>query len=369
MRILDRGALVGLMLLCAAMPAAGQASGQQENNIPYGTRAGEFLLLPVGGRGTAMASSFDPLADDVTSMFWNPAGLSLMTAPGAEVSRMNYVDNTNFTWAGIGVPIRGGEAAVGFSLGVFSFANQPEYTVEQPDGTGRTYSVSDTYLGLTYSQQFNDRFSFGITGKYISEHLAGANAATGAADFGANYHTKLGGRAIRGSFVVMNVGGTLTHSGTVLDTSLTAPNPTGSDVSGSNSAVQYKSKGFELPATFRVGIAYDLLSVGSGRLTATGQFIQPTGADVTGAVGAEYNLDKVGSSKFRAALRGGWNLQTDKGLDVAGSTMNGAQNAGLAFGLGLGYRLSTTSDIGFDYAWRDSGLLGNQNLLSVRVHW
>lgn len=356
-----KGSLVaGLLVLGATLPLQAQTGtpGQPENNIPYGTRAGEFLLLPVGGRATALGMAFDPLANDVTSMYWNPAGLALMPAAGAEVSRINYIANTSYTWAGIGLPMGGGQRAIGLSIGIFGFGDQPVYTVEQPEGTGRTYSVSDTYVGLTYSQQFNDRFSFGVTGKFISENLAEATANTFGADFGANYHAMLGGRMIRGSFTVMNVGGTLKHSGPPLDTTVVG-----------GSAAAFQTKGFELPSSFRVGVAYDVLSAANSRLTATGEFIQPTAADISGAVGAEYALDKIGGSGFSAALRGGWNIQTDKGLDVAGSSMNGTQNAGLAFGLGLGYALSKKSDVGFDYAWRDSGLLGTENLFSLRVHW
>lgn len=361
MRRVSCGALAGLALLCGAVPLLAQnGPGQQANNIPYGTRSGEFLLLPVGGRGTALGNAYDPLADDVSAMYWNPAGLSLIKSSGAEVSRMNYIADTNFTWAGVALPFGGGERAFGVSLGVFGFSNQPEYTIDQPEGTGRTYSVSDTYLGLTYSQQFTDRFSFGLTGKYISETLAGAGASTVAADFGANYHAQIAGRTIRGSFVVMNVGGTLKHSGPALDSALTG---------GSSAAVELRTKGFDLPSSFRVGIAYDLRSTAGSRLTALGEFIQPMAADVTGAVGAEYALTHIAGGPFDAALRGGWNLQTDKNLNVAGSSMNGAQNAGLAFGVGIGYAFSKTSDLGVDYAWRDSGLLGAESQVSLSLHW
>lgn len=356
-KVLKSGALAGLALLCAGLPLRAQGT-QPANNIPYGTRSGEFLLLPVGGRGTAMGMAFDPLANDVTAMFWNPAGLALMSGAGAEISRINYIADTNFTWAGMATPMAGGDVAIGLQLGVFGFSNQPVYTVDQPEGTGQTYSVSNTYVGATYSQQFNERFSFGATAKFISENLANAKAATFGADFGANYHARIGGRMIRGSFTVMNIGGTLKHSGPPLDTTLTG-----------GSAVAFQSKGFDLPSSFRVGVAYDLLNSTNNRLTATGEFLQPTAADISGAFGAEYALDHVGGSGFSAALRGGWNMQTDKGLDVTGSTMNGAGDAGLAFGLGLGYAFSKTSSFGFDYAWRSAGLLGNENLFSLNVHW
>ena len=69
---------------------------------------------------------------------------------------------------------RGGARAVGFQLGTFGFKDQPEYTVELPDGTGAVYSVSETYIGLTFAQNFSDRFSAGLTAKGVFDHLGDA---------------------------------------------------------------------------------------------------------------------------------------------------------------------------------------------------
>src|SRR5213078_1436380 len=56
--------------------------------------------------------------------------------------------------AGPGLSTRGGVRAIGLSAGTFGFSNQPEYTVDQPDGTGRTYAVAETFLAGTYAQNF-----------------------------------------------------------------------------------------------------------------------------------------------------------------------------------------------------------------------
>ena len=49
------GAVVGLAILGAVAPLRAQTSTNagssgQQNNIPFGTKSGEFLLIPVGGR-------------------------------------------------------------------------------------------------------------------------------------------------------------------------------------------------------------------------------------------------------------------------------------------------------------------------------
>jgi hypothetical protein len=363
----QRSIVAGLAVLGATTPLAAQSrSEEQANNIPYGTRAGEFLLLPVGARATALGSAFTALADDISSLYWNPAGAALMGSRQAMVSYIDYIDDTRQVWVGFATPFGAGDKAVGIQVGTFGFSDQEEYTVDEPNGTGRTYSVSMSSIGLTYSQQFNDRFSFGATGKFVNEDLAGATASTFAVDIGTSYHTELGGRAIRGAFTITNLGGQLKHTGSRLQTQLPELDPT---LPPGQKEVEYSTKSWELPTAFRVGIAYDVMSSANSRLTAAGEFSQPTGNDVSGALGAEYALMNIGESGFNAALRGGFNYEPDNGLDVSGSSMNGLNGDGLSFGGGLGYMLTETTGLNVDYAFRDKGLLGDQHLFSLGLRF
>ncbi|MBI4538428.1 MAG: PorV/PorQ family protein [Gemmatimonadetes bacterium] len=366
-RILRQGLTAVLALLGAAGPAWSQARSaiEQEDNIPYGTTSGEFLLLPVGGRATALGSAFTALANDISSLYWNPAGLSLMQDREVMLSHIDYIADTRYTWFGVATPM-GAERALGASVGVFGFDDQPEYTVDQPEGTGRTYSVTLSVMALTLSQQFNERFSFGVTGKYINENLAGVTASTLAADIGTNYHTMLGDRPIRGSFVITNLGGTLRHRGSKLQSEIPVQDPS---LPPGIRQMELQTKDWGLPATFKVGVAYDLISNGSSRLTTAGEFWQPRSNDVSGALGAEYGLTRIAGSGFDFALRGGFNYEPDNGLDVSGSQFNGMQSDGLSFGFGIGYHLGERGGAVVDYAFRDKGLLGDQHLLSFSLRW
>lgn len=362
-----KGLIAGLAVLGGAMPLDAQQRSrlEQENNIRYGAASGEFLLLPVGGRATALGSAYTALASDISALYWNPAGLALLPGAAAMVSHLDYIADTGHSWFGIGTPIGGGERVIGLQLGVFGFDDQPEYTVDEPDGTGRSYSVSNAVVGLTYAQQFNDRFSFGLTGKYVSEDLAGVRASTLAADLGTNYHTELGGRTIRGSFVISNLGGGLEHQGSRLEQDLPRTDPT---LPAGTQAIALRTASWNLPVTFKVGVAYDVLSSASSRLTAAGEFSQPTGNDVSGALGAEYALTGVAGSPFSLAVRGGFAYEPSN-VDVPGSTMNGMQGDGLSLGGGIGYNFSAQRAALVDYAYRDYGLLGGRHLFSLGVNW
>src|SRR5204863_592891 len=101
--------------------------------------------------------------------------------------------------------ISGGARTFGFQVGNFGFSNQPVYTVDQPDGTGGTYSVAETFVGGTYAQNFSDRFSAGVTAKIISDKLGETSGSAFALDFGTSFHATTGSRPIRASFVIQNL--------------------------------------------------------------------------------------------------------------------------------------------------------------------
>src|SRR5258708_8145235 len=107
----------------------------------------------------------------------------------------------------------GGARAFGVSVGTFGFSGQPVYTLEDPDGTGETYSVAETFIGATYSQNFSDRFSAGVTAKMISDHLGSTGATGFALHFGTNFHAMGGERPIRAALAIHNLGSNPPHHG------------------------------------------------------------------------------------------------------------------------------------------------------------
>ena len=173
----------GLALAAAAgrrvarRPSRPRTSEINADNTPYGTTSAEFLLLGAGARGAALGNAFQAIATDVSALYYNPAGVAHDGRPGALVSTYAYVADTRYSWGGLAFPFSGGARAVGLQLGTFGFKDQPVYTVDQPDGTGGTYSVSETFVGLTFAQNFSDRFSAGITAKGVFDQLGEVAAA------------------------------------------------------------------------------------------------------------------------------------------------------------------------------------------------
>ncbi|HXF95795.1 MAG TPA: PorV/PorQ family protein [Gemmatimonadales bacterium] len=372
--ILTRG--LAALALTAAVTAPAPAQVIETDNTAYGTTAAEFLLLGAGARGTALGGAFSALTSDVTALYYNPGGVALMPRPQLMVSTYSYVADTRYSWLGIAFPMAGGQRAIGFSAGTFGFSDQPVTTIENPDGDGRTYSVAQTFLQGTYAQNFSDRFSAGISLKFINDEL-GETAAQGfAVDFGTNFHATVGERPIRASFVIQNLGTTLTHRGAALDVTVLREPPLGVvDIPQEPAEARLKTKDFGLPVMFRVGVALDVVTQGYTRVTVLSEFTQPNNTRPGAGAGLELGLTNVGNSGFSFAARGSYTLQPDNDLDpgngagfVTQESLGSFTSDGLALGGGIEYARGTFR-VGFDYAWKNLGPLGGTNFLSFSLGW
>lgn len=365
------GALAALVLV--AGPVAAQVSLPSDNTA-YGTTAGEFLLLGAGARGLSLGGAYAALATDISSLYYNPAGAAQIARPGVSVSTYNYAVSTRYIWAGLALPMSGGARTVGLQIGNFGFSDQPVYTVENPDGDGTKYSVSQTFVGGTYAQNFSDRFSAGMTLKLISDALGKTSANAFAVDFGTNFHAQAMGKPIRVSFVIQNLGSELKHDGSALDATVTRPPVPGQvDVPQEAQPAELQTKSWGLPVLFRVGAAFDAYSNEQTRVTVLSEFTQPNNNRSGFGVGAEFAMNDIGKSGFFFSGRGSWSYQPDNNLDASAagfsSSMSGTEGKdGLAAGFGVGYRRPSL-ELGFDYAYKSLGLLGGTNMLTFSVSW
>ena len=391
----NRLVLMGIALLAASLlpgreaRAQGPSCGGQvgpcgqipSNNTGYGTTAAEFLLLAPSARGSALGGSFAAIATDVSAVYYNPGGLAQMDHAGLMASTMNYVAGTKYAWAAVAFPMSGGARALGVSVANFGFSNQPVYTVDDPTGsTGDVYSVSETVAGLTYSQQFSDRFSAGVTAKFINDQLGRASGNAFAVDFGTSFHAMLAGRPMRASFVIQNLGSTLGHSGQALTVTVPRNPPSGQqDVPQEPATAQLTTKDWPLPVMFRVGLTYDLFQTTAGRLSVLGEFTQPNNNNPGFNLGGEYNV-ALGTTGFSVAGRASVTYWPDNNVTApdsgtagfAGfsSSAGGTSQYRMSAGGGLYYHPGSSGfGVGIDYAYRNMGLLGGVNMLTVGFNW
>lgn len=369
-----------LAALVAALPTAvgAQASSGDlegtvnQNNTPFGGTSAEFLLLGAGARGTALGGAFAAMADDISALYYNPAGSALLDRPGAMVSTYDYVAETRYSWVGLAFPFSGGARTFGLQFGTFGFSDQPVFTVAQPDGTGSVYSVSETFAGLTYAENFSDRFSAGITAKFIFDNLGDASGSAFAVDFGTNFHAMLNNHPVKFSFVLANLGTSISYSGDALLAEAPRDELDDENIPNVPQPAQLRSKAFPLPTIFRVGLAYDLVAATSTRLTVLGDFNQPTNNKAGFAFGGELAFNRLGGSGFGVDVRSSYSYTAANNIDptqIATALNDEANLQGLAVGGGLSYATDAGFAVGLDYAYKYMGVLGGTNFFTLEVGW
>ncbi len=168
-------------LLLGAVPLAAQEGEQlqqdpDQSTTRVGTRGANFLELGVGARAMAMGGAYTALAEGVSALYWNTAGLASAESFSVGYSYTPLFANLDMGmhFIGVGVPLFGG--VVGFSTTVFTSGDIERTTLDFPDGGdplfGETFSWTGQAIGLHYAKSVTDRLRVGIAGKVITEGIS-----------------------------------------------------------------------------------------------------------------------------------------------------------------------------------------------------
>ena len=95
-------------------------------------------------------------------------------------------------------------------FGLLSSGDMNLTTVENPQGT-ETFTSSDMVIGLSFARMLTDRFSAGLTAKYVRETWDDVSAGGVAIDIGTLYDT--GFKTLRIGMSIQNFGPELTPGG------------------------------------------------------------------------------------------------------------------------------------------------------------
>ncbi len=281
-----------------------------------GTSGAQFLKLGLGARGTAMGGAFIATADDPSAAYWNPA--CLVRVPGTQVQFTGMQWFADILYGG-GIVSREFQG-IGTFAAQFAMLHSGDMdvtTVAQPQGTGETFACTDIAVSVSFARMLTDRFSAGMTVKYVREQWDDVSAGGIAVDIGTLYDT--GFKTLRIGMTIQHFGGELTPNGEYF-----------TYYSGNDSTETYES--YSMPMVFKLGMAMDVINRGPHDLTIEVDGIHPNDNVEQLAIGAEYWYNNM------FALRGGYRINTDEeGL-----------TAGAGFNIPLGEQT-----ISLDYAYAD----------------
>ena len=330
--------LLLLSFLCSAL-----MFGQTK----VGSTAAPFLDLGIGPRAIAMGGAFVATADDATALYWNPAGIARAQANEVLASHTEWFAGITYNWVGAMVQM-GDIGAAGLSVTYLNYGSIEVTTDAQQDGTGEFYQPSDLALALSYGYNLTDRFSLGLSMKYINQRIYHSSASAFAVDLGTLFTSDIYGLRIGAS--ISNFGTDMQMDGKDLEV-LHDIDP---NINGNNDQVlaKYVTDSWPLPLTFRVGLAKDFMLSDMNRLTLAVDANHPNDNSEGLNVGAEYAFDE------NVMLRAGY-----KSLFVQNS------EEGLTLGVGLKHEFATNFIVNVNYAYQDFGILSYTQHFSIGVRF
>lgn len=331
-----------LLVLVIAAPDAGSAQGVSK----VGTTAGEFLQIGVGARGMALGGAFVAAVDDITALYWNPAGLARIEKSEVFASHSEWLSDITFDYVGVGFKV-GTVGTVGLSLTMLGVPEMIVRTVDRQDGTGETFDAADMALAASFSRVVTDRFSVGITAKYITQRIWHSSASGFAFDLGTQFRTDFfGGLTIGAS--LFNFGSGLQLSGRDVRT-FVDPDPAHLGNNGRIPA-NFELDTFAIPLNFQFGLSSRPIDTRMHQLTISADALHPSSNNESVNVGMEYGYQN------RVLFRVGF-----QALFLA------EREGGLSAGVGIRQALFNGSTAKLDYAYRNSGRLGGIHVVGVAL--
>ena len=267
-----------------------------------------FLKIGVGARATGMASAYTAIANDVTSIYWNPAGLASVKRNELAAMHSEWLAGSNFDFLGFGRPWKRGSLALGVSA-----LTHP--ALEARDETGKrvgSFDARDTAITLAYGQRLMTGLQTGMGLKLIQSQIGQDKGQGYAFDLGMSWNSAQ--RPISLGLSALNLG----------------------------PGIRYISETTKLPLTFSLGAAWHVipglaLSADIRRLVYDGR--------TNLSLGTEYMLLPM------FTVRGGYLLSSATSLQQAN-----------ALGMGFGLKLMGQK---VDYAFTPFGELGATQRISL----
>ncbi|MFZ5515977.1 MAG: PorV/PorQ family protein [Candidatus Zhuqueibacterota bacterium] len=321
-----------------------------------GTSAANFLKIGVGSRGNGLGGAFVAQVNDVSALYWNPAGIANITSLEVGISYTDWILDIKHNFLGVVYPL-GRIGTIGLSFVSLSMGDMETTTPLEPDGTGAYFSSSDLAMGITYARQLTDRFQLGASAKFIHESISFSSASTFAIDAGTQFDTGYHGLKIGMS--ICNFGGKMTLKGTdqIVKTDI-------DEVIDGNpeKEARLETEGWSIPLIFRFGLSMDVLNRGASRMTCNLDFNDLRDNSPYSTFGAEYVWNNM------LALRGGLIYRAedfDEDKLIKAEELELIYDLKFAFGAGFYVKIpGMDSKVRMDYSYNDLGILTSAHSFS-----
>jgi len=324
-----------------------------------GTTAANFLEIGFGPAGIAMGDAYVSMVDDISAVYWNPAGLAYMENNQAMFMVQPWIVDVNTSFAAVGIPA----GSIGtFALNIINvgYGDMEVTTLSMQEGTGEIFDANEFAVALSYGRAITEGLAFGVSAKYVSSQIWHLTGSALAFDMGVLVKTEFFSysegeqNGLKIGMSISNYGTRLKYDGIDLINPIDIlPNENGNyrDVKG-----QFRLNSWELPLIFRIGVSVMPLALENQKLTVAIDALHPNNNSESINMGMEYGINIPTFGEF--FLRGGY-----KALYMESSEY------GPTFGAGFQMNLLGNSAIRCNYAYRDLGVLGTSNCFGLGVQF
>jgi hypothetical protein len=329
-------ALILMIMLAAPTPTYAQETRKA------GLNSAIFLNVGVGARAVGLGSATTSMANDVSQIFWNPAGIALENEQlQASFSYNRWLGDLKHNAGAVSYKLKD----IGtFGIGVIIFGvsdipadrdiyDAPDLKPFQIDqATSATYNYRDISLGLSYARYFFDRLALGATVKLVTETIDDQTVSAVAFDLGSIY--KIG-------FADWQIGARLQNIG---------------------SDIKYYDITYNLPLTFSIGTSIkpvqDKEKMNSLMISIDGVKRQDGPQYVY--VGSEFAFQNL------IFLRAGWKFNYSSTATVGTSTRPEINSTieGLSAGAGINVTVNEYN-VKVDYAFTKMDLFNDVHRVTV----
>tara|TARA_Y100000748_G_scaffold141028_2_gene118304 strand:- start:727 stop:1761 length:1035 start_codon:yes stop_codon:yes gene_type:complete len=326
-----------------------------QNNIA--TTSAAFLEIGPGARSIGMGSAYTAVADDPSTMYWNPAGIVNISKPEVQTFYSPWLVETQFYYNAAVVPL-GAYGNLGLSFTALTMDEMMVRTVKDPEPSdyGQKFNAGNIAMGVAFAKKLTDRFSFGIKTKFIQESIWQMSAQGLAVDIGTLYISK---NNLRIGMSISNYGGKLGMEGvnTLVDIDVDE------NIYGNNDRIDGNlgTAKWPLPLIFRFGLSQTYNINEKMKCLIAVDAIHPNNNPEYLNLGLEYNaLDmfflRVGQSHtfYELALNDGEGSGPEQGF---------------SFGAGIKYKIPRGPMLNIDYAFTDFGVFKNIEGYSLSIRF
>jgi len=303
----------------------------------------KFLNVGTDARSIALGEAVTAVEGNASSLFFNPAGMARMNGlANVSLGRVEWIADIKHNYASVALsPAEGEYGVIGVMVQTVDYGTL-NMTIRSSNDQGYadlgTFKPSGTMIGLGYSRALSDKFAVGGAAKWVHLNLGdgvvaynadGSTTSQGNAtsvfafDFGIAYRT--GYKSLQFGMVVRNF----------------------------SKEARFIDEGFQLPLTFKIGLAMNLLDF-TDLDREMHKFL--------------FTIDAEHPRDFPERVRVGGEYVFMDLLALRAGFISRADEQKFSYGVGLHKNL-TDFGLGLDYAYTPFGVFGSVHRFTFQFTW